>query len=252
MSGRTLEKARAVVAAAEEDPETYAPLVRKMDQTGRVDRAFKELRQNQFRQRLQAKFDETDDDPECRIIQGDFRDNGTSGDAVKGFQLARGILLMAVLPKIDAIDVTGGTMKAVSKVLQKTTVTSEELEETEQYFVRRGPPSRLKLARVPVFLPGVLILKTLVDFTGAEIGSYLEAVSIGRIFLDCHRTGHLGTLLGRPKLLTREIDPRPATEPGKVVVLRAGVGSGVGSRFMNRRNGPIPRIVRGRRNRDQL
>jgi N6-adenosine-specific RNA methylase IME4 len=42
MSGRTLEKARRVVEAAEADP-TLMPLVEKMDETGKVDGAYKAL-----------------------------------------------------------------------------------------------------------------------------------------------------------------------------------------------------------------
>jgi len=49
VSGRTYEKARAVVEAAEKDPERYAPLVQKMDRNGRVDPAFKVLALEQKR-----------------------------------------------------------------------------------------------------------------------------------------------------------------------------------------------------------
>lgn len=40
MSGATYERARAVVAAAEADPETFGPIVEEMDRTGRVLPAF--------------------------------------------------------------------------------------------------------------------------------------------------------------------------------------------------------------------
>jgi ParB family chromosome partitioning protein len=43
MSGKTYEKAKAVVKAAEEDPERYGHLVEQMDQSGKVDPAFKQL-----------------------------------------------------------------------------------------------------------------------------------------------------------------------------------------------------------------
>jgi ParB-like chromosome segregation protein Spo0J len=43
MSRRTLEKAEAVIAAAAAEPERYGKLVEDMDETGRVDRAFKQL-----------------------------------------------------------------------------------------------------------------------------------------------------------------------------------------------------------------
>jgi N6-adenosine-specific RNA methylase IME4 len=47
MSGRTLEKARTVVQAAREDPETFAPLVEQMNRTGKVDPAYRKVRAKQ-------------------------------------------------------------------------------------------------------------------------------------------------------------------------------------------------------------
>jgi ParB/RepB/Spo0J family partition protein len=43
VSGRTVEKIAAVVAAAEADPEKFGHLVEEMDKTGKVDRAHKQL-----------------------------------------------------------------------------------------------------------------------------------------------------------------------------------------------------------------
>jgi N6-adenosine-specific RNA methylase IME4 len=44
ISGRTLEKARAVVAAAEAEPKRFGPLVEEMDRTGKVSAAYRTLR----------------------------------------------------------------------------------------------------------------------------------------------------------------------------------------------------------------
>jgi ParB family chromosome partitioning protein len=44
VSGRTVEKIAAVVAAAEAEPEKFGHLVEEMDKTGKVDRAHKQLR----------------------------------------------------------------------------------------------------------------------------------------------------------------------------------------------------------------
>lgn len=44
MSGRTLEKARKVVEAAEESPERFGPLAEEMDRTGKVEPAYRALR----------------------------------------------------------------------------------------------------------------------------------------------------------------------------------------------------------------
>jgi hypothetical protein len=43
MSGRSLEKATAVVNAAQQDPEKFVPVVEEMDRTGKVDAAYREL-----------------------------------------------------------------------------------------------------------------------------------------------------------------------------------------------------------------
>ena len=44
MSSRTYEKAVAVIKAAEEDPEQYAPLVEEMDRTGKVKPAYDKIK----------------------------------------------------------------------------------------------------------------------------------------------------------------------------------------------------------------
>lgn len=46
----TYEKAKAVIAAAEEEPERYGGLVETMDRTGKVDRAYKELKRERTRE----------------------------------------------------------------------------------------------------------------------------------------------------------------------------------------------------------
>jgi site-specific DNA-methyltransferase (adenine-specific) len=54
MSGRTLEKATQVVSAAQQEPEKYGQLVKKMDEKGKVDGAFRELRRLQTRNSITA------------------------------------------------------------------------------------------------------------------------------------------------------------------------------------------------------
>jgi hypothetical protein len=71
MSGRSYDKAEAVVDAAEADPEKFGDLVEQMDETGKVDGAYKELqrrRAQQYQQSLKAPVADTDD-----IRVGDFR-----------------------------------------------------------------------------------------------------------------------------------------------------------------------------------
>jgi ParB-like chromosome segregation protein Spo0J len=76
ISGRTLEKAQAIVAAAEVEPEKYGRLVEQMDRTGKVDGTYQKLKTLQFRERMireSAKFAARYDD-RYRLIQGDFRE----------------------------------------------------------------------------------------------------------------------------------------------------------------------------------
>jgi hypothetical protein len=44
VSGRTLEKATEVAEAAENQPDKFGEVARKMDETGNVDQAYKELK----------------------------------------------------------------------------------------------------------------------------------------------------------------------------------------------------------------
>jgi len=44
MKARTYEKAKAVVEAAKQDPKRFGPLVKEMDDTGKVDRAYSKVR----------------------------------------------------------------------------------------------------------------------------------------------------------------------------------------------------------------
>lgn len=46
MSPRTYEKAKVVVEAAEQEPEKFAPVKEEMDQTGKVDPAYRTVREN--------------------------------------------------------------------------------------------------------------------------------------------------------------------------------------------------------------
>jgi len=54
---RTLAKAEAVIAAAEADPEKFGKLVRDMDESGNVDRAFKQVNIVQARADYEARAD---------------------------------------------------------------------------------------------------------------------------------------------------------------------------------------------------
>ena len=45
MSGRSYDKVKAVVAAAEADPERFGPVVEEMDETGKVEPAYQQVKQ---------------------------------------------------------------------------------------------------------------------------------------------------------------------------------------------------------------
>jgi hypothetical protein len=57
LARRTLEKAKAVVEAAEVEPERFSDLKEQMDDSGKVDRAFKELNIRKGRQAFEARRD---------------------------------------------------------------------------------------------------------------------------------------------------------------------------------------------------
>lgn len=52
VSGRTVEKIAKVVEAAEAEPRRFRPLLDEMDRTGKVDGAYRKLRQMQDEQRI--------------------------------------------------------------------------------------------------------------------------------------------------------------------------------------------------------
>jgi hypothetical protein len=72
LSGRTYEKARAVLDAAKAAPKRFGALAAEMDRTGRVDRAYKQPRKQQEQDRLiaEAATVELPDGVDLRI--GDF------------------------------------------------------------------------------------------------------------------------------------------------------------------------------------
>lgn len=74
MSGRTYEKAKAVVEAAKTQPEEFAPLAEEMDTTGNVDLAYRKVKQISCRiEREQIAASAPED---SAVITGDFREKG--------------------------------------------------------------------------------------------------------------------------------------------------------------------------------
>ena len=81
MSGKTYEKAKRVVEAAEQDPNAYGELREKMDRTGRVDPAYKELRKRRKQERKRTvPADLPAPADRCRLICSDL---ATVGDEIE-------------------------------------------------------------------------------------------------------------------------------------------------------------------------
>ncbi len=102
-------------------------------------------------------------------------------DLVTGF--IRSHLEDASLLTAGEIYTTGGTGKAVWKVLGKTGFGVEDLEGLVDDMRRNGPPSGIKPDRARVFFPGVLVLLQLLVHSRARCMTYLK-IPAGRIFLQ--------------------------------------------------------------------
>jgi hypothetical protein len=89
----------------------------------------------------------------------------------------------ASLLSSEEIYTTGGTGKAVSKVLGKTEFQVEDLEKLLDDVRKNGPPAGLKPDRARVFLPGVLVLLKLLVHSKARSLTYIK-IPAGRIFLE--------------------------------------------------------------------
>jgi len=73
VSGRTLDKIKAVVDAAEKDPERFGRLLVEMDRSGKVDRSYYELKRINVEQAHAVPIIGR---PDSKIITGDFRELG--------------------------------------------------------------------------------------------------------------------------------------------------------------------------------
>lgn len=74
VSGRTLEKAKAVAIAAREEPEKFAALAEKMDETGNIDRAFKDMKKALKEARENVPVGFPDAAARCELHLGDIAD----------------------------------------------------------------------------------------------------------------------------------------------------------------------------------
>lgn len=77
---------------------------------------------------------------------------------------------------------TGGTVKAICRLLRQRTVARRDLEILEKEVQAGGPPPGLQPHRQPLFGPGVVLVRYLMEQFGAERLSY-ENLSVGRAML---------------------------------------------------------------------
>lgn len=71
---RSLSKAKQVIEAAEAEPAVFADLVERMDETGNVNRAYKEVRRRREALELKRIAEETDQTSDLyQLVVGDFR-----------------------------------------------------------------------------------------------------------------------------------------------------------------------------------
>jgi ParB-like chromosome segregation protein Spo0J len=78
MSGRTWQKAQAVVKAAEEHPEKFAPLAEQMDATGKVDKAYNALKRDLQKEKdAEAALAVQDVPDKWRVIHAPIADLAT-------------------------------------------------------------------------------------------------------------------------------------------------------------------------------
>jgi exopolyphosphatase/pppGpp-phosphohydrolase len=89
----------------------------------------------------------------------------------------------ASVMKTDEVHATGGTVKAIAKTLGRTSFSREDLEGLVERVRREGPPANLRSDRAEVFLPGLLVMRQLLDHVSAATLTYIK-VGVGRIFLE--------------------------------------------------------------------
>jgi exopolyphosphatase/pppGpp-phosphohydrolase len=107
--------------------------------------------------------------------------------------LEEGTLLTA-----DEVHCTGGTVKAIAKLLDKKSCSPEELAELVARVERDGAPESLDPPRRKVFLPGLLALEGLLRHTNAKRLTYTK-ISIGQTFLERLLRRYGAAVAGRKK-----------------------------------------------------
>ena len=89
----------------------------------------------------------------------------------------------ACLMKVPQINATGGTVKALARVLEKKFLPREEIDALLETVAREGPPAQLRPQRRLIFLPGLIMISKVMHHTGASSLRQIS-ISVGRYFLE--------------------------------------------------------------------
>lgn len=107
-----------------------------------------------------------------------------------------GQLARASVVRTDEIFATGGTVKAMAAILGKTSFHRLDVVRLEEQVRRHGPPPGLKAPRAKVFLPGVILIRRLLEFVQAEALRY-TGISVGRRALEEHLGARIPSVASR-------------------------------------------------------
>jgi exopolyphosphatase/pppGpp-phosphohydrolase len=113
----------------------------------------------------------------------------------KGFEKARAFQL----PMVHG---TGGTVKAIAQTAGSASIPMDTVRRIEETTRRQGAPGALSNRRRELFLPGLLVVRHLMEHVGAQTLQYTR-VDLGEVLLSRLRPfrGVLGGPIGRSFLL---------------------------------------------------
>jgi len=118
----------------------------------------------------------------------------------KGLQNARAF-------RLPVIHGTGGTVKAIAQVAGTRSIPVDEIRRIEEETRRNGAPHQLSSRRREVFLPGLMVVRRLLEHVGAETLQYTR-VDLGEVLLERLRPfrSALRGPIGRSFLIMHQLD----------------------------------------------
>jgi exopolyphosphatase/pppGpp-phosphohydrolase len=100
-----------------------------------------------------------------------------------GQHLAEGLLEKVPPAEPGQVVGTGGTLKSICKRLGVTALSLEAVEFLEEHVKVHGPPSNLKPHRRAIFLPGIILVRRLMERLGTRQVRY-QSLSVGGALLE--------------------------------------------------------------------